>query len=65
MKRRPVAGQLAHDRLLRHALARLLRGVELGLELLDKRLRIDSRTLRIRDVQQRAVFDLAVAGSAA
>ena len=61
MKRCPVARELTHHRLLRHALARDLRGVELGDELLDERLRILPCLLRVNLVEQRVVLDLAIA----
>ncbi len=60
MIRRPVAGQLAHRRLLDHALAGLLRGVKLRLEFLHIRLRIETYVLGVDLVEHGMVFDLAI-----
>ncbi len=52
MERRPVGRQLSHHRLLRHALAGDLRGIELRDELLYERLRILTGVPRVDLVEQ-------------
>ena len=60
VKWRPVARQLPHRRLLDHALAGLLGGIELSLELLDVGLRIQTDVLRVDLIEHGMIFDLAI-----
>src|ERR1039457_2796048 len=60
VKWRPVAGQLAHRRLLDHALASLLSRIEFGLKFLDVRLRIHTDVAGIDLVEHGVIFDLAI-----